>query len=360
MAHAGTSATGLLARKSVRSAGSHTISHGITAFVLVLSVSLSLVGALGCGGGGPERASSPAFLSLPLDRQPLEVVTRELEAMSGELLGSHKDTFRGILADTIDKDAYLCMPSPRALFFGDTPEGQRVIQGVMPHYGFFFGPMSYLVRRRAGQFEVRVRVAVDPPDEGAALELPDCGLEAALGRGGEGTPYPLSGKLDACPRSGSFRAKATPRAVRALLARWSTEAEGYWNRDAALVGLPVTYDFDFVLAEEARARSLRVDMEAPLSPTCGRTPYFSAMRAGWSLPIVAHEVGHVMGLLDEYEMFSGIVSFYPKTPFEGAEVSRMGISMKEETRVLPLHHYLIVRRYVCPEPKTRQPYPTVL
>jgi hypothetical protein len=303
-----------------------------------------------------------------LEREPIEVVTRELEAMSGALLAprSHKDTFRSILADTIDKDAFLCMPSPRALFFGDTPEGERVIQGVMPHYGFFFGPMSYLIRRRAGRFEVRVRVAVDPPSEEAVLELPDCGLEAALGREGEealrceGTPYALSGKLDACPGSGIFRAKATPRAVGALLARWSTEAEGYWNRDAALVGLPVTYDFDFVLVHEARARSLRVDMEAPLSPTCGRTPYFSAMRAGWSLPIVAHEIGHVMGLLDEYEMFSGIVGFYPKTPFVGAELSRMGISMKEETRVLPLHHYLIVRRYVCPEPKTRQPYPTVL
>jgi hypothetical protein len=50
-------------------------------------------------------------------------------------------------------------------------------------------------------------------------------------------------------------------------------------------------------------------------------------------------------------MFSGIVGFYPKTPFAGAEVSRMGLSMRERTRVLPLHHYLVLRRYFCPEPR---------
>lgn len=67
-----------------------------------------------------------------------------------------------------------------------------------------------------------------------------------------------------------------------------------------------------------------------------------------------------MGLLDEYEMFSGITSLYPKTPFPGAEVSRMGLSMFEETRALPLHHYLILRRYACPEPRADGPYPRVL
>ena len=77
--------------------------------------------------------------------------------------------------------------------------------------------------------------------------------------------------------------------------------------------------------------------------------------SGWSLPIVAHEVGHVLGLLDEYETFSGITRLYPKTPFEGAERSRMALSMKEETLLLPLHHYLVVRRAVCAKPKERAP-----
>ncbi len=55
-------------------------------------------------------------------------------------------------------------------------------------------------------------------------------------------------------------------------------------------------------------------------------------------------------------MFSGIVGFYPKTPFVGAERSRFGLSMKEETVVLPLHHYLVLRRFFCPEPENRDPY----
>jgi len=55
-------------------------------------------------------------------------------------------------------------------------------------------------------------------------------------------------------------------------------------------------------------------------------------------------------------MLSGIVGFYPKTPFPGAEVSRMGLSMKETTRYLPVHHYLVLRRAFCPRPASRDPY----
>jgi hypothetical protein len=368
MAHAGSPVTSRRARKSVRLGSVQGFKRSITAVPVAVSVCVS---AAGCSRSGLESVSR---WDEPLLRQPFAEVAAELEAMNEAFVGvapnGHPETFRAILASTIDKDAYLCLPSPRDLFFGggldgrllDSPDGERVIRGVMPHYGFFFGPMSYLVRRHSGKWEVAVRVAIEPPPPDATLELPDCELAGELGDllTCEGTPYALSGTKDACPGSGSFRAKASPRAVRALLARWSREAEGFWNRDASALGLPVTYDFDFVLTDEAEAHGPRVDMVVPLSPTCGRTPYFSAMRAGWSLPILAHEVGHVMGLLDEYEMFSGIVGFYPKTPFVGAEVSRMGLSMREDSRVLPLHHYLILRRYLCPEPKTRDPYPRVL
>jgi hypothetical protein len=293
----------------------------------------------------------------------VDVIAAELEAMSGPMPATRRATFRGVLEGSLAKDAFVCRPSPRDVFAGDVPEGERVIAGVMPHYGFYFGPMRYLVRRRRGSWEVEVRIAVDPPANAAVLELPDCGLAEDLGARGAGdwircagTPYALSGSTEACPGSGEFSAAATPRAVGALLARWSREAERYWNRDARAFALPVTYDFDFVIATEARDRGLRIDMEVPLAPTCGRTPYFSAMRTGWSLPVLAHEIGHVMGLLDEYETFSGIVSVYPKTPFPGAEISRMGLSMVEHTRVLPLHHYLIVRRFFCRTPGSRDPY----
>jgi hypothetical protein len=202
-------------------------------------------------------------------------------------------------------------------------------------------------------------VAVELPPEGGTMELPDCVLAHELaGEGGDlaaigavcrGTPYSAAGSLDACPGSGTFSLPATRVAMRALLRRWSRDAAAYYDRDAAAFGLPVRYAFTF-LPEDEVGPGL-ADLRVPLAITCGRTPYFASFRSGWSLPIVAHEVGHILGLLDEYETFSGIVPCYPKTPFPGAEVSRMGLSMREGTRVLPLHHYLVLRRYFCPAPR---------
>ena len=83
----------------------------------------------------------------------------------------------------------------------------------------------------------------------------------------------LAARVDASARA----LGVTPFAVllaayAALLARWSTEAERYWNRDASALGIPVTYDFEFELAEAAeaeRSRELRsgepaeVELQAP-------------------------------------------------------------------------------------------------
>lgn len=314
---------------------------------------LPLVLATGCADPARSAASRP-----PGGDVPVAEVVAELEAMSGPLTATQRDTFASVLQGTLEKDAWSCHPSPRQVFAGADAEGDRLVMGTMPHYGFFFGPMQYLVQRRAGRWRVEARIAVEPPRGAASLELPDCKLREAL-EGSvtcSGQAYAESDSTEACPASGSFSAPATPRNVTALLRRWSEDAEAYWNRDAQRFGVPVTYDFDFVRLDEARARGLRVDMALPLAPTCGRTPYFSAFRSGWSLPVVAHEVGHLLGLLDEYEAFSGIVGFYPKTPFPGAEVSRMGLSMREKTQLLPMHHYLVLRRWYCRAPASRDPY----
>jgi hypothetical protein len=295
---------------------------------------------------------------------PVSQVGDELEAMTPGLDATARKTFREVLEDTIAKDEYACTPSPRAVFFSDVREGERVIAGVMPHYGFFHGPMHYLVRRigpregRPGRWEVEALYAVAAPAHAGRIELADCGgrerFEGPMIC--RGVPYAASGQTDACPRSGEFSVPSTPHNVRALFARWSDEAEVYWERDAERFGLSVRYDFDFVPRAEAEARGRRADLTLPLAPTCGRTPYFWSLRSGWSVPIVAHEVGHLLGLLDEYEALSGIFPFYPKTPFPGAHTSRMGLSMKESTILYPLHHYLVVRRYLCPEPAGRDPY----
>ena len=306
---------------------------------------------------GCATAVAPGSPAAKGDPGTIDALDAELTELSAGVTLSHRATFRSILEDTIAKDPYTCLPSPRAVFFGPAPDGERVIAGEMPHYGFFFGPMHYRVEHvgagASGLWKVKVTVAIEAPAGAGDLELPDCGLVREVG-GDEGrcsgTPYSASPKTDACPGSGSFAIDASPAHVRALLARWSREAERYYTRDARAFGLPIDYDFDFVLVGAASAPPL-ADLSVPLSRTCGRTPYFSAFRSGWSLPIVAHEVGHVLGLLDEYEALSGLSSLYPKTPFAGAEVSRMGLSMREGTRVLPLHHYLILRRCFCAEPR---------
>jgi hypothetical protein len=295
---------------------------------------------------------------------PVTEVGDELEAMTPGLDAVARATFREVLEDTIAKDAYACTPSPRQVFFGDVPGGERVIAGVMPHYGFFHGPMHYLVRRvgpregKGARWEVEARYAVEAPAYEGRLELAGCeGRERFDGPMiCRGVPYAASGKTDACPRSGEFSVPGTPRNVRALFDLWSDEAERYWDRDAERFGLPVRYDFSFAPRAEVEASGQRADLTLPLAPTCGRTPYFWSWRSGWSLPIVAHEVGHLLGLLDEYEALSGIFPFYPKTPFPGAHTSRMGLSMKESTILYPLHHYLVLRRYLCPEPARRNPY----
>lgn len=309
------------------------------ALVLVLAL-------VGCG-------ASPTTGAPPPREATLDDIAAELDALSGSSIPAHRETFREILADTIAKDAYSCLPAPRDVFFGDVPEGERTIRGQMPHYGFFFGPMTYRVARSGGRWLVRVLVAVVPPEPQAMLELPDCMMSAELDDPTACAEDPeRDTTLEVCPPRARGLARATDRTVAALLRRYSRDVEGYWSRDARAAGLPIDYDFEFQLADEADPS--RVDVTLPLVTTCGRTPYFSSIRSGWSLPILAHEMGHFLGLLDEYETFSGML--YPKTPFPGAEISRMGLSMRENTRVLPVHHYLVLRRWFCRPPGEAMPF----
>jgi hypothetical protein len=211
-------------------------------------------------------------------------------------------------------------------------------------------------------WRVMINIALVPSRLTGTVELPDCALRGRLigELVCEGVPYERAPGVEACPESGRFEASAGWHNMRALMARWSREAERYYNRDARYFGLPVRYDFQFFLADDSAAVAEPVDLRAPLWMSCGRTPYFIAFRTGWSIPIVAHEVGHYLGLLDEYEPLSGVFSFYPKTPLSGSEDSRMGLSMKTHTRLLPIHHYLVLRRYHCPEPHSRDPFDGVL
>ncbi|HEY6724488.1 MAG TPA: hypothetical protein VI197_10660 [Polyangiaceae bacterium] len=278
-------------------------------------------------------------------------LARDLEALSPAWVARHSESYASILAHALTADAYVCEPAPSAVFFGSTPAGLRSIAGSMPHYDLYDGPMRYQVRRAHGQWYVAAWVIVEPPAYTGRMELPDCRLEQRLEGPVHcaGRPYSQSKTLEICPDGGAFSAPVTPQNVRTLLADWSEAVESYYNRDAQAQGLPVSYDFTFSLPE-ARSVPASSALVVPLATSCARTPYFQAVRSGWSLPILAHEMGHLLGLLDEYAALSGIVDLYPKAPFAGASRSRMGLSMRESTVFLPMHHYLVLRRYFCPEP----------
>lgn len=314
--------------------GARVPRRGLTAFSLL------------CGGFlGACALSTPTTVE----------IGRQLERLSPAWVRAHHRTFQGILERSLAVDAYRCTPLPEEVFSARVPLGTRNIRGTMPHYGLYDGPMRYEIRRTGGAWQVRLRLEVVPRSFDGRLELPDCELAARLEGPVTciGRPFLESRSLDVCPRTGIFTAPATAHNVRVLLGDWSTRVEDYYNRDARSSGLAVHYDFEFeVTAHEQGPAGPRV----MLAPTCARTPYFRAFRSAWTRPIVAHEMGHFLGLLDEYEAFSGIVGFYPKTPFPGADRSRMGLSMKEDSIVLPLHHYLVLRRYFCPEPTERNPY----
>jgi hypothetical protein len=335
--------------------------------------------AVGCWAG-PQR---PVFDEVDREHSVTRIA-RDLDRLSRGLTRRHRDTFDEVLRRHLDQDPYTCLP-PVERVLGPPSSQLRVrqIHGTMAHYGFFHGPMLYRVSTAAdpgqaplapalaprvaaaeiGIWLVQINVALDATASAeTVMELPDCELDSEL-QGAvhcEGVPYPDAPGRDACPDVGRFEARASRHNLRALLRRWSREAEQYYNRDARHFGLPLRYDFEFFLADDGKAVRGPVDLRVPLALSCSRSPYFSALRSGWSLPIVAHEMAHYLGLLDEYEMLSGITSLYPKTPFPGAEQSRMGLSMKRQTRLLPLHHYLVLRRYHCDEPSGRDPFAGVL
>jgi hypothetical protein len=276
--------------------------------------------------------------------------------MSGPKLAPYAQTYREVLHEALAGDAYQCTPLPAEVFWDNQLDDDRVISGTMPHYGFYYGPMHYVVRRHQSHYRVEVRFAVSPPSPSDTLKMPDCNLRPWL-EGNvvcEGHPFVQSKTREACPDTGKFEAPATLHNVAALLSRWSVEAEEDYNRDAASFHIPVTYDFQFDFPQNTSEQA--VDMQLPLSTNCARLPYFTGLHSAWSPPILAHEVGHVLGLLDEYQPLSGLVPFYPKTPYLGCETSRMGLSMKTDTRFYPIHHYLILRRFLCSEPQSRNPY----
>jgi hypothetical protein len=160
----------------------------------------------------------PPEPSIRDERASIAAIDAELTALSRGLTARHPETFRSILEDALASDPYLCRPLPRQVFFGSAAEGTRTIEGVLPHYGFFFGPMHYRVRRRgSGEppgWEVEVTIALDPT-RAPTLELPDCALVKELGaderRCSRCALFERARHVEACPRIGLVLARRRRR-----------------------------------------------------------------------------------------------------------------------------------------------------
>lgn len=300
------------------------------------------------------RRAVPLLLAsvscVPVTAREAEVADALTDMSRGDAAPA-REHWREMLAFYAAREPRACLPDVGEVF--EVPVGvvpSRRVAGALPHYDVFDGPIRYRIGATPGRYRVELTIAVDI-EPGGRLELPDCALRARL-EGEvvcEGTPYQAAPGRDACPESGRFEADATAHNIRTLLEHWSEQVEAYWNRDALRYDLPVHYDFTFFAPSLGQMGPPRVDVRMPLATSCARTPYFSALRSAWSLPIVAHEMGHFLGLLDEYEALSGV--FYEKTPFAGSEGSRMGLSMKTDTRLFPFHHYLVLRWHHCAAPQ---------
>jgi hypothetical protein len=324
---------------------------------LVFGAFLAIVSSA-CTPGSSGRSGAPPGGTLEAYAHELDALTDAGFRRGGEptaWTAERRATFAGVLEESLADDERSCAPDPREVFASGPPDGERIIRGAMPHYGFFYGPMRYRIARGAdGGAVVRLTIAVDLHPTGGALALSGCPVARALDPAHascRGVPASVG---QACPDAGAFTVPDTLENERRLLARWSAAATRLYERDAKLFGLRVAYE---ILFADARALDpVAVDATVPLDPTCGRTPYFQALRSGWSVSVVAHEAGHWMGLLDEYEALSGIVRPYPKTPFPGADKSRMGLSNDPLARVLPVHHYLVLRRAFCADPRADEPF----
>jgi len=108
-------------------------------------------------------------------------------------------------------------------------------------------------------------------------------------------------------------------------------AENFWNSGRPQTDFEYRFQFDLVGDSAGAHYSVQV-----LDTTRG--PYDQFWGRDWTDKVIAHEVGHMLGLGDEYQTLSGVVDCY-----------RPSLMCTSWTGTLMLqHYYFVLRRLVRP------------
>jgi hypothetical protein len=323
---------------SFGAAGFVSLSFGAARFASISSVaSFVSVSSVGCSSGvreaRPDSVASrpPSFssvassLGLASDDDSCRYSASELTLM--EL--SQRDTSRlslsrhwGCLAlrDNIERDSLEgCLPDATVAMAGRV--GKTRIEGTLAYMGFVALPYRYdLGTDHEGHAVVRVRVH-------------------------------YSGTLADRPENLQHMARKLHRAAEI----WTENAPA-----AEFDGPPVTFTFEVVAAPE------HAHFAVELAPGCPRAAYLAAHGLNCSPHFLAHELGHMLGIDDEYNQVRKTTGHVLgaewwwarnsrlRTETFRCEISSLMCSSRFDASVPRAYdYYLILRRRLCESGKQR-------
>jgi hypothetical protein len=206
-----------------------------------------------------------------------------------------------MLIRNLERDTSFCSADPKTVL-EQSPPANAQINGKLKFMGLFPHPYRYTIEKDAdGKFVIALKIKI--------RNLTD--------------PYDL------------------------WTMRWRLgDAEKEWNK---FNPSPDHFRFSFKIVDDEKDADFVVDLKTEDS----RGPYNKRWSLQWSYLNVFHEVGHMMGLDDEYPQFTATVLkplFYTDKVFNqlGDPDSIMyGDDGKHTKTAYPYHYYLIFRRAFC-------------
>lgn len=108
------------------------------------------------------------------------------------------------------------------------------------------------------------------------------------------------------------------------------KAQDLWNQNLYDFGLK--YQLRFAATKNPKNSHFRVNLKAKT-----RGPYDTNWSLGWSEKTIAHEIGHMLGLGDEYQTLTSKIDCIKES------------MMCAGSKQLPFHHYHVLRRVFIPK-----------